>query len=65
MDDLTRKDIENYFRKFGKIVDMDFQSDSNRAMIIFSKCSEAEFALVTPKLEIKNHSVWAKPMKER
>jgi hypothetical protein len=34
-------------------------------MIAFERSIEAEFAVAVTKIVIRNHSVWAKPMKER
>ena len=44
---------------------MDFQSDNCRAFIAFSSCDDAQFVLKNEKRLIKNHSVWAKPLRER
>lgn len=66
MNGLQKEDLQKYFSKFGHIVDIDFQSENNRAMIAFQTYGEAEFTVaLASKIVIKNHSVWAKPMKER
>ena len=65
LEGITKDDLKNYYMKFGVIVDMDFQSDANRAFVGFATCDEAEFALSHPKTTIKNHSIWAKSWKER
>lgn len=62
---LQKEDLRKYYSKFGRIVDIDFQSENNRAMIAFERSIEAEFAVAVTKIVIRNHSVWAKPMKER
>ena len=62
-DDIQQSDLQTYFGKFGRIVDIDFQSEDKRAMIAFQTCEEAEFAVSIAKIVIKNHSVSAQPMK--
>jgi len=59
---LRKQDIQNYFSKFGKIVDFDFQSSNNRALIAFASSGEAEFACFVAKLDLKGHKIVVKPV---
>lgn len=60
---IEKIDLENYYRKIGKILDIALKPETNKAIITFSSCPEAEFALITKEFTLKNHSIWAKALK--
>lgn len=41
LNSLQKEDLLRYYSKFGRIVDVDFQSENNRAMIAFERSKDA------------------------
>ena len=46
MKGIQEEDLENFFKKFGQVCQIEMMT--GRAIITFSNCSEAEFALTVP-----------------
>lgn len=54
-DSLTKDDILKVYLKYGTIVDLDFQSEKNRALIVYDSNVDAECAVVFPSLTLKGY----------
>tara|TARA_B110000285_G_scaffold137909_1_gene154442 strand:- start:492 stop:698 length:207 start_codon:yes stop_codon:yes gene_type:complete len=65
MKGIEKMDLQNYYSKSGTILDIEMNDSESRAVITFESCKDAEFALTIPKLTLKNHSVWASPLKKK
>lgn len=58
---ITKDDILRIFMKYGTIADVDFQSEKNRALIVYDSHVDAECAILSSSITFKGYSIKCKP----
>lgn len=62
---LSKSDLLEWFGQFGKIVDMDFHFEQNRALVAFNNHFEAQLAIFKSKFDLKGYSVAVRPADQK